>query len=1446
MNANSPILCQRAVLRLFGQWIRVSRARSAWAFVAAVAAWWAAGAISARADTVVTTNSATQLQQALNAGGRVSFNFSGLLSVTNTLIVTNSVTLDGGTNSVTLNGGGSLSFVTNPVVVPTVSYETNVVNSNTVITATTNYLTNQVVSAVPSTNGVRLFFVASNVQFTLLNLTLASGQSTNGGAIFNRGNLLASNCAFSGNTAFGPNGRDGAAGADRVNNGDPGGNGMSGSNALGGALCNFGTAVVLRCTFGTNIALGGNGGLGGKGGNGSLVGGDAGNGGSGGQASGGAIFNAGWLTLVESTVGQNSSSGGAGGLGGAGGTGAYPGDIGIGGAGGFARGAGVFNQGWATILGCTIYSNGCVAGNSAKGGTGGNSFGTTGAAGGASQGGGVCNVGTNTLLNSTIFANGILGGDGGDGGDDNEWAGRGGNGGDALGGGVYNSGRLYATNCTFARSGALGGLPGVAGTAPLGATAGVNGGSYGGNIANMGSAFLLKNCILAGPEGGASFTNFGVRTNITTVSTNVPTNMTVRITSTYVLTNCFPIAAPGCLTNFVFTTNTVPPVSPSRTNTFVLTNAVCGAFPNQQVCLTNITFDTVVTTNVTMFIQVTNIVLLTNTASGINSYGTITSAGYNISSDATPTFSGTSVNNTDPDLGALANNGGPTRTLAPQFGSPAINGADPATALPTDQRGVPRPQAGRADIGAVETDVLSLTGVVTFEDDGLQGVAIRAVLGATTNTALTDADGVYVFTNLALGTYSVTPELAGFTFTPSQSSTVIGATTATNDFVAERFYAIVGRVTLGTNGVPDVVIHATLGNTTTDAITDETGHYSFTNLASGTYSLVPELEGYEFTPPAAVAVVGGAVAVQDFSALGLYSIAGTVLGPGGLGLANVEVSDGLSTITTDSTGFYWLTGVPPGLRTVTATRAGYGFVPASQEVNVNSVLVGDVNFEGFPAFTVAGRVYDGSDDTATLGLSNVAIHISTTLLTSGGDEVVEDYETVTDTNGYYTVTGVLSGELVVFPESPGFMFSPSEIETPLTGDIFDADFIGDRSYAINGRVTHGGAGLEGVTVTAGLDIAITDGDGYYAISNLFDGDYDVFAAAPGYAFVPAIRQVTLGPTNAAGADFSAQGNLSISGVITWTNAPVTNVILSLTGPTNQVINTGNGNTYTFTHLTPGAYVITPSLAGYYFDPNPSLVPLVSDSVTANFVAIPRLNIRGKVTNNATGTGLSGVTITVGGTTATTSASGDFLLASVAATNIVVPAKTGYVFSPALRRLDQGGDLSKLDFAAFSVGTISGQLLEGTNGLPNRTVSAIGTNLIGASSTGSFTANTDSQGRFSLLSLPPGNYTVTPPTNGVGFLPLSRTFLLPASGSITDAIFSAKPPVISISRLTNAQQKLTVLAQPSRTYRLQSSTNLAPGSWTNFLTNTTAANGVFTTNLTNTASFRSRFIRVQAP
>jgi CSLREA domain-containing protein/uncharacterized repeat protein (TIGR01451 family) len=80
---------------------------------------------------------------------------------------------------------------------------------------------------------------------------------------------------------------------------------------------------------------------------------------------------------------------------------------------------------------------------------------------------------------------------------------------------------------------------------------------------------------------------------------------------------------------------------------------------------------------------------------------------HNLSSDASCMFTDPgSKQNANPLLGALADNGGETDTLALLEGSPAIDAGTNAGCPPADQRGVARPQGPACDLGAFERVVV--------------------------------------------------------------------------------------------------------------------------------------------------------------------------------------------------------------------------------------------------------------------------------------------------------------------------------------------------------------------------------------------------------------------------------------------------------------------------------------------------------------------------------------------------------------------------------------------------------------------------------------------------------------------------------------------------------------------------------------------------------------------
>jgi hypothetical protein len=123
----------------------------------------------------------------------------------------------------------------------------------------------------------------------------------------------------------------------------------------------------------------------------------------------------------------------------------------------------------------------------------------------------------------------------------------------------------------------------------------------------------------------------------------------------------------------------------------------------------------------------------TSAGSGPDVWGTFTSAGFNlIGIDQSNGFFASSdqkggvASPLDPKLGSLANNGGPTQTIALQSGSPAINTGAP-DASPRDQRGFVRQNT--PDIGAFEFLGLLPVSLGNISTRGFVGISDEVLIG---------------------------------------------------------------------------------------------------------------------------------------------------------------------------------------------------------------------------------------------------------------------------------------------------------------------------------------------------------------------------------------------------------------------------------------------------------------------------------------------------------------------------------------------------------------------------------------------------------------------------------------------------------------------------------------------------------------------------------------------
>jgi hypothetical protein len=389
------------------------------------------------------------------------------------------------------------------------------------------------------------------------------------------------------------------------------------------------------------------------------------------------------------------------------------------------KGGGILNKGILTIINSTFYDNGSIvsADLNSKG-----------------NGGGIANDGTLTVTNTTFLNNyaDCVGSC------------------DGAGGGISNDGTLKVVNSTFSDNSSFGSGPNHIGdggaiynsgrlTVINGSFSDNNAGAFGGGIDNDGTLTVTNSRFsensVDGDGGGIE--NTGTLTVINTIfSDNSVGGFGGAIGNNGTLT----------VTNSTFSHNSGGSSGAiGNDGTLTVTNSTLSG--NDGAGIDNSGSASFKST-----------ILAGNTigypSGPANCSGTITDAGYDISDDATCGFNATgSRNSTNPllDPAGLQNNGGPTKTIALDSESPAIDAIPIANCtdqvsnrIITDQRGALRPDVGEVycDIGAYEFQ--DLAGQPNCHGKSVSALvhqfgsikAAAAALGFSSVTALQRAIGI--------------------------------------------------------------------------------------------------------------------------------------------------------------------------------------------------------------------------------------------------------------------------------------------------------------------------------------------------------------------------------------------------------------------------------------------------------------------------------------------------------------------------------------------------------------------------------------------------------------------------------------------------------------------------------------------------------------------------------
>jgi CSLREA domain-containing protein len=276
------------------------------------------------------------------------------------------------------------------------------------------------------------------------------------------------------------------------------------------------------------------------------------------------------------------------------------------------------------------------------------------------NGGGIYSNASTTLTNCTISANSATGGPG-----DGEY-----------GGGIYTTRSMTLTGCTVSGNSALGGSFSAKSNVSTAGGTGQGGGVYNASILTVTNSTFTGNTAQGGRGSHKDVGQAGAGGN---GSGGAMVNQ-----GTLIVTNC-TVSANAAIHGLGGSGN------PSGANGTGQGGGISNPDPLSLP-------------------QVTNTLIAGNTGAdgGPDVFGPFTSKGFNLigKTDGSTGFtatgdkSGTVASPLDPKLGSLANNSGPTDTMALLTGSPAIDAGNDTSAPATDQRGFSR--VGQSDIGAYE------------------------------------------------------------------------------------------------------------------------------------------------------------------------------------------------------------------------------------------------------------------------------------------------------------------------------------------------------------------------------------------------------------------------------------------------------------------------------------------------------------------------------------------------------------------------------------------------------------------------------------------------------------------------------------------------------------------------------------------------------------------------
>jgi len=250
----------------------------------------------------------------------------------------------------------------------------------------------------------------------------------------------------------------------------------------------------------------------------------------------------------------------------------------------------------------------------------------------------------------------------------------------------------------------------------------------------------------------------------------------------------------------------------------------------------------------------------------------------------------------------------------------------------------------QANVNFTAVPAIPITGQILAGGSPLANATVTLSNGA--GSVVTNASGNYSASVPARWTGTITPTLAGYTFTPAlRNLTNVTVAPAAQNFTAAAVFTISGGVTNGATPLANVKL--TFSNAGGTATTTAAGTYTITLPAGWTGTITPVLRGYTFGPVSlTIPALSGSLTGQNFNTV--QTISGRAVNLAGTGVAGVAIAfTGGTTVVTSATGNFTLT-VPTGWTgTITASGGALAnWAPVNfSYTNVTAAITG-IRFTG--------------------------------------------------------------------------------------------------------------------------------------------------------------------------------------------------------------------------------------------------------------------------------------------------------------------------------------------------------------------------------------------------------------------------------------------------------------------------------------------------------------------